>query len=439
MAEKILIMLYVAGMAFSFRYLVIQINPKNPGFSLLIFPFIYSLLFRIGFYNFSIAFIFCFLALGFWLKNHDKLNFRNILILFLVITCLYYSNVLIYGFTGLAIGFHIVVSSFYYYFKKRDFGQVIRYFSKRIMFVFTASVFSLISMYLFYSNVRFFPTDENYPAYQILIWLNDVKPLVVYNYQREEAMTQQFLHLFIVLLVLWLIRYFNPENKNKIRYLPAISILLFPFLLSIAALFTIADGAGAGMMTERFLLMSYIFFVTILAVISERRTASSVVIALFLLLHVYILGWQHFRVIRHLDKDAVTAFESGNHIRENSVILPVNFSDNWLHKHFSSYLGLKKPTIILENYQTTMGWFPLKWNADRIPNIMLGDKGSLNELEWVRGSNNAEIKKIDYICTTGNIEKLNEPEWSELRDVIERDFRLSYVSDDKFVHIFEKL
>ncbi|MDV7402826.1 hypothetical protein RZS08_65995, partial [Arthrospira platensis SPKY1] len=110
------------------------------------------------------------------------------------------------------------------------------------------------------------------------------------------------------------------------------------FLLSIVALFTIHHGASAGMMTERFLLMSYIFFVTILAVISERRTASSVVIALFLLLHVYILGWQHFRVIRHLDKDAVTAFESGNHIRENSVILPVNFSDNWLHNHFSSYL-----------------------------------------------------------------------------------------------------
>ena len=100
-AEKILVIAYVIGMAYSFRYLIRQINPRNEIFSILIFPFIFSFLFRLGFYNFSIAFIFYFLVTGFWLKNHDKFTTKDLLILFLLITALYYSNVLIFGFAGL--------------------------------------------------------------------------------------------------------------------------------------------------------------------------------------------------------------------------------------------------------------------------------------------------------------------------------------------------
>jgi hypothetical protein len=439
MAEKMLILLYVAGMAFSFRYLVKQINPDNPGFSLLIFPFIYSFLFRLGFYNFSIAFIFCFLALGFWLKNHDKFNFRNVFLLFLVITCLYYSNVLIYGFTGLAIGFHIIVSSVYVYHKNREMRHSLRFFSKHIALILSASIFSLILMYLFYSKVAFFPTADRYPPHQLLKWINDVKPLIVYGYLKEEPVTEQFLHLLIILLGL---RFFGKHVvpvKDKNKLLIALSILFFPFVLSIAALFAIPQGAGAGMMSERFLLMLYIYLIAVLAAISLRSMAGSIVMILFLALHFYILCWQHFSVIRYLDRDAVTVFEAGEQIRENSVVLPVDLSDNWLHKHFSSYLGLKKPTIILDNYEASMGWFPLKWKREDMPYLMLGEKTSLNTIEWEMSNNIGKQKKIDYICTTGNIEKLKDPEWEELREVIEKGFRLSYVSDDAFVHIFEKL
>ena len=57
LAEKALLVLYVSGMAFSFRFLIKELNPENIPLSILIFPFIYSFLFHLGFYNFSISFI----------------------------------------------------------------------------------------------------------------------------------------------------------------------------------------------------------------------------------------------------------------------------------------------------------------------------------------------------------------------------------------------
>ncbi|GCD77529.1 hypothetical protein JCM31826_10110 [Thermaurantimonas aggregans] len=64
LAEKILISLYVIGMALSFRFLIKQINTKSVALSIMIFPFMYSFLFHLGFYNFSISFIIFFFTKG---------------------------------------------------------------------------------------------------------------------------------------------------------------------------------------------------------------------------------------------------------------------------------------------------------------------------------------------------------------------------------------
>lgn len=62
-----------------------------------------------------------------------------------------------------------------------------------------------------------------------------------------------------------------------------------------------------------------------------------------------------------LNANAKTINETANHISDNPTVLPVNLSDNGLQPHFSNYLDIDKPMIILENYEANVPWFLLQW------------------------------------------------------------------------------
>ena len=437
-AEKILMIAYVVGMAYSFRYLIRQINPQNEIFSILIFPFIFSFLFRLGFYNFSIAFIFYFLVTGFWLKNHDKFSTKDLLILFLLITALYYSNVLIFGFAGLSIGFHIVINTLGNFKTKHSFKEVINSMLKKTLFILTASICSLISMYLFYSRVNFFPSDEKYPVNELLRWINDVRPLITYSYENEAPITGHFLNIFIFLFSIALYKKIIITEKGKFRISETMLTILFPVILSFVALFVITDGSGAAMMSNRFVLMFYIFLTVFIAATSVRGLLSNIALIAFIILNFILLSRHHILSINPLSKDAVAVYEAGKKIKPNTLVLPVNLSDNWLQGHFSNYLGAEKPIVILENYEASVGWFPLKWNNEKIPNLTLSGKKSINSVDWVKGNDKNKEKQIDYICITGNIKKIDEPKYSELKTVINEYFKIKHISKNSFVHIYER-
>lgn len=436
--EKILIISYIIGMLYSFKYLVKQLNPENEIFSLLIFPFIFSFLFRLGFYNFSIAFIFYFWIIAFWLKNYNNLNPVKLVMLFLLITILYYSNVLIFGFVGLTMGFHVIIISYRNYKSEKKLVITLKYFSEKILVLLGVSLYGLIAMIIFYSQVNFYDNSELIPKQEIIKWINDVRPLITYSYENEVGITSQVLHIFIFLLAISLIN----ENRilNTLKFKIAVNklTLMLPFFLSLFLLFLVPDGASAGMMSNRFILMFYIFLTIIIATITIKNFLSKVVLIIYLGLSCLLMVRHQVLSIIPLDKDAKEVYESGKYIKNNSIVLPVNLSDNWLQGHFSNYLGAEKPIVILENYEASVGWFPLKWNHKKMPGIIVAGKKEIESIDWVKGNESKMEKEIDYLCTTGNIKNLDQEKFSELKSVINEKFRIKYVSKNSFVHIFER-
>ena len=67
-SEKVLLLSMMIGLPLSFRFLLSQIHPTGKIWSITIFPFTYSFVFALGFYNFCFAFIPFFLAIGYWHK-----------------------------------------------------------------------------------------------------------------------------------------------------------------------------------------------------------------------------------------------------------------------------------------------------------------------------------------------------------------------------------
>lgn len=437
MAEKMLLLIYVAGMAMSFRYLIKELNPENVSLSILIFPFIYSFLFHLGFYNFSLSFILFFMTLGFWLRNYNSNSLSKYLILFLLITTTYFTNLLIFGFLGLTIGLFIVYFSYERYLIDKNLKDAILFAGRRLLILFIISLPSLAFLLIFFLNTQFHPAGNAYPVKELIKWINDARPFIVYNYPKEEIYTQQYFHVLVLLLAFSFILRDVTTKKEKIRKYKKINVLLIPVLISLVLFFIVPDGSSAGMMSDRYCLILYIL--GLLWIVSRGvYTKLNGIIILTILAISFGLLFKHRKVIKNLDSKAVEISQTAKYIDKNSVVLPVNLSDNWLEPHFSDYLGVNKPMILLENYEANVGWFPVKWDWKTLPDVMLNGNHSVSGLHWVSNVKSQIKKQIDYILIYGNLAKLNDPKWKELKEQLSAGFKLIYKPNNNYILLYKK-
>lgn len=425
-AEKILLIAYFSGMSISFRTLIKNLNKDNIALSIFIFPLAHSYLFHLGFYNYSLSFIFYFITFAYWLKNYETAGVKFYLLTSILILLTYLSNLLTFGFLGITLGLFIIIHEF----KKK---KLINVLTKRISTLLLCSLPSLILLYFFLDNIQL-PNQANQYSFQELVkWINDFRALIVFDYVGDEIFTEQFLHLLLILLFTTI--YF----KKSISNLSSQRILLLLFFTCLVCYFFIPDGAGAGMMSYRFNL--FLLTVGAIYIISNYIPKKLLPIASFviILLHFSLLVKSTI-TIKNLDKKATQINEASNFIKRNSTVLPLNLSENWLMLHFSNYLGIDKPLIILENYEVQTGWFPLVWNKNQ-PNFQIQDHQSVNGITWPKTENThtGNSTQIDYILIYGNQEKLEDPKYQMLRELLENHFSLIPQLHKDYIHLYKTL
>lgn len=112
------------------------------------------------------------------------------------------------------------------------------------------------------------------------------------------------------------------------------------------------------------------------------------------------------------------------------MVLPLNYSNHWLTFHFSNYLGVDKPMIILENYESSTGYFPIKWNTNSIPKLQFGNI-SVENIPCIQTMNNGDnpTKTIDYVFVLGQIEDKIDSCSIEIKRVIKENYSLIYRSN----------
>lgn len=434
LAEKVLLILYVSGMAISFRYLIRTIKRENIGLSVFIFPFIYSFLFRLGFYNFSLSFIFFFLTLSFWINYYKSNNLILYLGTGVLLLCTFFSNILTYAFLGLTLG--CVTLYFELGLIKFDIRQLISTSQKRLLYLFACALPSLVFLYIFFWKVTFPSSTQTNDITELVKWINDVRPLIVYGYQGEANYTGQIFHVLLFVLLFSLVLNDRKASQIDKPTIPQQILLWFPIGLTLILLFILPNDSSAGMMSDRLCLL---FFIYLIIVAASRNLPAKIILIvsiIIVVLHLSLLI-KHTITIRNLDKDAVLISESAKYIDDNSTVLTVCLSDNWLEPHFSNYLGNEKSLILLENYEVEVGWFPLVWNKNS-PNIQLCGKNSINGLNWHQNLQAFSQQQIDYVFFYGNMSKRNDINWEGLNAVIASEFTLKYESQNKYIQLYEK-
>jgi hypothetical protein len=215
-------------------------------------------------------------------------------------------------------------------------------------------------------------------------------------------------------------------------------IILLPALISLILYYIEPDGSGAGMMSERYNLIFYIFLIIWMASQLLPKRISQMLMLLVVLLHLALLFKNQNGTIRGLNKDALSIVEASKYMEPNSLVLPINMTDNWLEGHFSNYLGIDKPLILLENYEASVNWFPLKLNWDKLPKVQLDNKDSISGLRWISNPYTSNIKQIDYVLLYGIITKINDAKWIELKNTLNLKYNLVYSSPNNYIGLYKK-
>jgi hypothetical protein len=439
MAEKILLIVYLIGLTVSFRLLLKKLCPDNISLSIFIFPFAHSFLFHLGFYNYTLSFICLFFTLYFWFSTKDEHNIRKHIILFILITLTYFTSILTYCFLGLCLGLLTITSLIIEYLENRSVSILINSIFKKLLLLFIVSLPSILCFAVFYKTTIFFSTESRYSFNELIKWLNDVRPLIVYNYVGEEKITQQFLHIIIVIVSISIyLRFRDNPSKDFSSKINRNDIFLLPVLVALILFFIIPNGADAGMMSDRYCLMFYMLFIVWIVTLVIPKKVSQIIVFLIIIFHFGLLFKQFNGSIRNLNEDAKIVSKVSDRIEAGSVVLPVNISENWIEPHFSNYLGIEKPLVILENCEASVGWFPLKWNFAKLPKVLLGDKTSVSGQQWVNNTSSTTIKQIDYVFLLGNTAMIDDPQWNELKETLSAYYNLIYFTDNKYIELYRK-
>lgn len=359
-AEKLIVALCIAGLAYSFRFLVSTVNPQQKHISYTIFPFTYSFFLFLGFFNFIISLVLLFVCLAIFLKLLDSykisLHIATIACLllaylahpfgffsFLLFSCIYYSVIL------------------YREISKKNFKQLL--LSAGIVISIIIIPCLLYIDYTEKSIVAF--SSERIELKELIRWIYRLRSLVVFNFGREQVYTTTIFISILALSVLIIFKKFkNITDHNSLTWLiSSITLLILYFILP-------NQINSGGYVSDR---LNYLFFIFVLIWISSH-TINKMLVTTFctisIICHFGLMNY-YFKQISTLNKYAESIHTLARKVEPNSVILPLGTPPDWMLGHISNYIGANKKVVILENYEAYTGYFPIVWNWQSIPNVSI--------------------------------------------------------------------
>lgn len=437
MAEKCLLIMYLAGLSYAFRYLIKQLAPSTIFASYFIFPFCYSHLFILGFYNFSIALVLLFFIIGFWVKKENELfSFKNILKLFLLITALYFSHVFVFAVALLTIGLYILFKFLTTVAENKAFArESLSVFVKQSGSILIASAIPLI-LFSFYFFSRGTPQNSVFLSKESLFSsLLDLHAITAYFYSTETSYTHLIVGAigFSLVISLFLrirdmvlsIRSAQKMNAFSILgLLKTTDVWLFSAIIFLFLYFTSPDSNNfGGFITIRLSLIFYLFSLIWIASQPLPKWIILIVTSLFMYCQ-FNLIISHSKAAAQISSFSKECHEMAAHIKPNSVVLPLNHSGHWLGGHISNYLGADKPLIILENYEGDNDYFPLKWNAETIPTPIIGNRAihAFPCIPWRQPKTNRTVA-VEYILLIGDIDQKEDTCNTEIAGLINHFYK----------------
>lgn len=426
MAEKILLLLLIVVSATGFRKLIKTVEPSAVWLSWMYFPFLMSFPFLLGFYNFSFALALLPWWLSLWLKNQNKsksLKLTCQVILFLIL--LYFSHLVIFLLAGLFAG---IISLMI-----RDTDQKITLFNK-ISYLFICSLPGIVLTILFLNSSGTEGYRGEISRLPVAQLFNDIlysRMFIAYDYTSEKKITI----LFTALMVFLTITGFIYRTIHKLT-----GIFTTILLISLALIFIMPDSmASGGILSVRLVQLFFTAWILWLATLRLPYKIQVAGAAITTLFSSTMLTY-HYRVQLELNQSAREFITFSNQLEENKVLLPLNYSANWMHSNLSCYLGTAKNIVVLDNYEATHDLFPLKWRAGMDPEIHMGNHVSSNHpCVQILKSESATKVQVDYISKWQSPGEYKDSCDLSVREQINNYYKVRGVLNEKGLTLYGRI
>ncbi|MCD4682976.1 MAG: hypothetical protein K8R86_06810 [Bacteroidales bacterium] len=407
LAEKFLLATYLIGIAFSFRYLVISINNKSSFISFLIFPFSYTVLYHLGYYNYCFATAVMLFAFGYWLKIENKLNISKFFIFLLLLVLLYLSHFFVFVFFGASLVFYMLISFLSILLDKKNKKDLIRLNVKKIVFLVFASSASLILAYKYWISFSGYSAYLKLPFDELIINLYDIRSLIGFHTKIEGAENNMLFlllcFLFIFAVVDRIVKRKNSKSNQDgslFRYFNKNDFWLLLTFAFLALYLIVPDRLSAGNISNRLSILLFLFFITWLSAQKYPYLISFLTITIIIIYSINTRAYQH-KSLDRASKAIAELKEIQEFIVPNSIVYSFNYMPSWRQLHFQYYACVDKPILNAAGPECN-GNFPLIWNLEKRPAVYLGTTNLKNFCNYCSSTDVTLPKKtIEYVIIWG--------------------------------------
>lgn len=428
--EKIFLFLYFIGLVFSFRYFVRAFNPTAGIISLLALPFGMSVFLYSGFYNFSIAFIFMFFALGYFLRFNKKIAFKNWFILAVFLLLVYFSHLAVLMacllfmavFHGRNLMLDLMVSK----------QAAVMPWLKR-SFALCLAIFPVMILVYWYSRIHVPGELYTYLPYENLVEMLLNGEHLVGHGAGEHPATRINVLLWLLLamigVIIQCIIYFRDKKKSPglILFFLAMITLIFYFILP-------DNDHRGGYISVRILYLFYLLWIAWIGTLplSWKWTVPAVVTTVILLIIQLDIRGEGQRALSKWARRMVEATEI---IEPGSTVLPINTSNHWQARHLYGYGCFNKEVIFLANYETSHIYFPVRTVENSpLPVIRANDPAYTCSHFFSELNNTSALP--DYVLIYGFFENSINSNCGTIRtDSLLNEYRL--ISEDDFYKLLK--
>jgi hypothetical protein len=359
LAEKLVFSLAVIGTAWSFRRLCLAITPDRPWLPLLAMPLLLHYAIAMGFISFCLSLPLLLLALhAAWERGaHARAGFPWKLLLLL--TLLYFTHLTSFLMAAACSG------SIMFWNGLRN-----RAWLREVAHAALAAVpGALLSAWYLFGNPSAQGAAAWVPIGDRLQWLLNGRAYNALGVE-GESFASALSAAPVVLLCAWLMfTGWRTERNKRIWLLLMVGAFVVFLLLPDVA-------AGGSSASPRALL--YFMLLGSLAMVACPAPRLAVASATSVLL----LGdaWHtvlQARTAQSLSLEAEELITGAAAIGEHAVVLPLNYSGNWVHSNLSNYVAATRRATVLDNFVATAPFSPVQWRPEMQP-FAVGDFSTCN-------------------------------------------------------------
>jgi hypothetical protein len=369
-AEKVLLTGYVVLLPLAAWYALDGVRPGAGWLAVLVFPFVHSFPYHMGFHNFCYSLGAFFLVAGYWLRHYQHFGLRQTLILAALLVLLYFCHLVAVVMALMMIGTLAVGWALLDY--KAGPGAVGRTIRYRLLGPALAFVPAL-ALGLGFVGRQGTTMQWGLKPAQLLGLLTGLEVLVSYFKFFEGLLSRLLFWGLLLLVALVLVR------RWRGRLLDKRDLLLVVAALALLAYFTAPSAMSGGLFVNTRLSLFLCFFVILwlaghpFTAPAKRVVQGAAALVALGLLAVHTAAYAEFNA--YLD-DYLSA--EAHLEKRDATLLPLPFAHQLrvaglgdaklsVFRHAAGYLAARRGVVELENYEATSGYFPVQFRPEVDP------------------------------------------------------------------------